>query len=168
VPITALIRAAHTNLGSGVSNVVGGRTYWPVEYVDPRPKAAYLNSGRMPPSDGFFTPVNFVGAFGTRNWAKWTLAAYIGILDAGPTFSDYSSFDDNLSVANIMISGTAPQIAFPSAAGQSYNIERATSVFGPWTVIGSTNSPGGTITFTDPSPPSDENVFYRLTSALVP
>lgn len=168
LPIMALIRSAHTNFGSGVSNVIGGRTYYPVEYVDPRPRSNYLAAGRMPPNDGFFTPVNMIGAFGTRNWAKWTLASYLGVIDAGPTFSDYSSFDENLEITAASAVGvSAVDVQFPTAAGQAYTVERAATPFGPWTAIGSLVGTGAAMTFTDTSPLPNEG-YYRLVTALTP
>lgn len=171
LPIAELIRSAHTNFGSGVSNVIGGRTYFPVEYVDPRAKTNYLNVGKLPPSDGFFTPVQMLGAFGTRNWAKWTLASYLGVLDAGPTFSDYSSFDDNFALSGI--SHTVPPFApmavvsFPTVAGQLYQVERAATPFGPWTNLGTLAGSGGIDAFPDMSPLPGE-AYYRLVTALTP
>ncbi len=51
--------------------------------LDPRPKATsplwtgYTNV----PNDGFFTPVNYVGAFGSNNWAQgWTALSQLGFL----------------------------------------------------------------------------------------
>ncbi len=170
LPITALIRSCHP-FGSGVSNVIGGRTYFPVEYVDPRPKTNYLNVGKLPPSDGFFTPVRMLGAFGSRNWAQWTLAAYLGVLDAGPTFADYSSFDDNLALSGInhTVPPFAPMaiVSFPTAAGQLYGVERAATPFGPWTNIGTLAGTGGIVNHPDMAPLPGE-AYYRLVTALTP
>ncbi|MCS6770609.1 MAG: hypothetical protein NZ740_01120 [Kiritimatiellae bacterium] len=171
LPIMALIRSAHTNLGSGVSNYIGGRTYYPVEYVDPRPKTNYLHAGRLPPSDGFFTPVQMIGAFGSRNWAYWTLTARLGVLDAGTNHVDYSAFEDNLLVSGI--NHTVPPFApiafvsFPTAAGETYTVERAATPFGPWTPIGTIVGTGSQVTYSDMTPLPTEG-YYRLVTALTP
>ncbi len=51
--------------------------------LDPRPKAGSpLWTGYTTvPNDGFFTPVNYVGAFGSDNWAEgWTALSQLGYL----------------------------------------------------------------------------------------
>lgn len=172
LPIMTLIRSAHTNWGSGASNVIGGRVYYPVEVVNPLINTSQyphlLMAGRVPPADGFFTPVNMIGAFGTRNWAQWTLAARIGLIDAGQVFSDYSSFDDNFEVTGVAAPVvTNVQVIFPTAAGQQYVVERASTPAGPWTAIGTISGTGSLITFTDTSPLPDQG-YYRLSSSLSP
>jgi len=86
-PVAQLTRSA-----AGVT--IGGKTYYPVETLNPLPRPGYdgamMVHGRVPPNDGFFTPVNFVGAFGKgKNWAAgWTLASRLGLITGG-TPGDY-------------------------------------------------------------------------------
>jgi len=56
--------------------------------LDPRPKAGSpLWTGYTSvPNDGFFTPVNYVGAFGSFNWAEgWTALSQLGFLKKSTT-----------------------------------------------------------------------------------
>ncbi|NOY77580.1 MAG: T9SS type A sorting domain-containing protein [Calditrichaeota bacterium] len=51
--------------------------------LDPRPKAGspLWTDYTTVPNDGFFTPVNYVGAFGSDNWAEgWTALSQLGFL----------------------------------------------------------------------------------------
>jgi hypothetical protein len=51
--------------------------------LDPRPDAASpaLSGFVQPPTDGFFAPVDYVGAFGGKNWAAdWTFLSEAGYL----------------------------------------------------------------------------------------
>jgi len=55
----------------------------PAFQLDPRPQPSSpaLTSARTAPNDGFYTPVNYKGAFGHINWASdWTALATYGIL----------------------------------------------------------------------------------------
>ena len=87
-PVAALTRSV-----VGVSNP-DGKTYYPVDTINPLPRPGYdgalMTSGRVPPNDGFYTPVAFIGAFGkTKNWAQgWTLASRFGMI-ANATAGDY-------------------------------------------------------------------------------
>jgi hypothetical protein len=82
-PVATLTRSAvgytHTD----------GKTYYAVDTLNPLPRSGYdgaiMTSGRVPPNDGFYTPVAFIGAFGnTKNWALgWTLASRLGELTGG-------------------------------------------------------------------------------------
>jgi hypothetical protein len=62
--------------------------------------------GRVPPNDGFYTPVNFFGAFGkTKNWALgWTLASRFSLL-VGGVQGDYTGV-----VPGIQLSGANVQV----------------------------------------------------------
>lgn len=82
-PISELTRG-----GTAVS-IPSDKTYTNVMVLNPLPRPGYdgalMTLGRVPPNDGFFTPVSFIGAFGkTKNWAKdWTLASRLGLLTGG-------------------------------------------------------------------------------------
>jgi hypothetical protein len=58
--------------------------------------------------------------------------------------------------------GGSAEIQFRGTAGKTYSVERAPTVNGPWTSIGSvTVGAGGVASQTDSSPPTD-NGFYRV------
>jgi hypothetical protein len=83
LPVTQLSR-----LAAPVS--IGGAHYYPLSVLNPLPATGFygndfLTDGQVPPADGFFKPVWFVGAFdGTHNWAApWTLAWRLGLLTGG-------------------------------------------------------------------------------------
>ncbi len=66
--------------------------------LDPRPKAGSpLWTGYTSvPNDGFFTPVNYVGAFGSFDWAEdWTALSQLGFLKKSTTAVE----ENNLSEA---------------------------------------------------------------------
>lgn len=171
LPIRVLDRSAHPVYGSGNNVTIGSVTYSPVEFIDPRPTTnpvvlAKFPSPRTPPNDGFFTPVAMVGAFGTRNWASWTVAAKQGVLDlTGAIAADYSTFDENPSIAG---ANTSYTVRFPTAAGQNYNVQWAENVGGPWvTLVSSIVGTGGTYEYTD----TRETVsarYYRLQTSITP
>lgn len=88
-PVSTLTRAV-----AGYTHT-DGKTYYSVDTLNPLPRPGYdgalMTLGRVPPNDGFYTPVNFIGAFGmSNNWAKgWTLASRLGELTGG-TAGDYT------------------------------------------------------------------------------
>ena len=80
-----------------------GKTYYAVDTLNPLPRAGYdtalMTFGRVPPNDGFYTPVAFIGAFGNgKNWAAgWTLASRLGELTGG-TAADYTGLVPGLRI----------------------------------------------------------------------
>jgi hypothetical protein len=61
--------------------VKGGKNMLPVISIDPRAANDALVSADAAPSDGFFTPVHFRGAFGDFNWLiGWTAADAYGMV----------------------------------------------------------------------------------------
>ena len=57
-------------------------SYTCVKTLDPRANTNLLTKGIMPPADGFYTPVNFLGAMGKKNWAgpwstPWRLGGFV-------------------------------------------------------------------------------------------
>lgn len=100
-PVSELTRMPNQALAGGYTNVA---------VLNPLPLAAYadpiMTLGRVPPNDGFFTPVNFIGAFGkTKNWALgWTVASRLGLITGG-TAGDYAGV-----VPQVRIDGTNVQV----------------------------------------------------------
>jgi hypothetical protein len=93
--------SALTRSATGI--VVGGKTYNPVVSLNPLAnQTAYgdviMTMGRVPPKDGFFTPVSFVGAMAGKNWAAgWTLASRLALLDTATTFGNYTGLVPDIS-----------------------------------------------------------------------
>ncbi|HWY74566.1 MAG TPA: hypothetical protein VN281_03060, partial [Verrucomicrobiae bacterium] len=64
------------------------------------------------------------------------------------------------------VTATAVTLTFSAPPNVPYSVERATNIFGPWTTLGTTNTPaGGHFQWTDnfgdlSSPPSA--AYYRL------
>jgi hypothetical protein len=59
------------------------RTNFPAFKLDPRPQTGSpaLSSPLTAPNDGFYTPVNYRGAFAAMNWAAdWTFAGASGLM----------------------------------------------------------------------------------------
>lgn len=167
LPIIQLVRSAHGVYGSGIAYTdTVLHVYYPVEGINPTltNTSPLLAAGLTPPTDGFFTPISMVGAFGTRNWAGWTLASKQGTLYSDYVNGDYSAFDENPSITNNFLSFT---VQFPTAAAQNYDVQWAPAVSGPWETLSSVVGTGGTITYTDARPNIAQR-YYRLLSAITP
>ena len=66
------------------------------------------------------------------------------------------------SVTSLVSSGGSVTVQFAGVPGYAYDVQRASSLGGPWTVILTTNAPPhGLWIYTDPSPPQP-TAFYRL------
>lgn len=158
-PVTDLIRAA-----AGVG--VGGKTYYPVEYLDPSlPLASpYRSSPVAAPADGFYSPVSFVGAFGSRNWANdWTLAYNLGLL-----YSAVGGSYEDFEIPVITDAYTTFSIVFPTTLGSEYRVEASPSIDQPdWDVIDTVIGDGTTNVVTDIRPMSPSRV-YRVTTNYNP
>jgi len=164
LPIRDIVRTSHPVFGSGLDVTFSGNTYHPVEIIDPRTTTnaavlAQMPVPRTPPADGFFTPVSMIGAFGTRNWASWTLADKQGTLDlTGAADEDYSAQQPEITDAL-----TTYTVHFPTEAGASYNVEWAGAVTGPWVTLASvTSTQSTTYVYTDTRPTISAR-YYRLT-----
>ena len=83
LPINALVR--------GPVVVAGGKNVNPVVGIDPRPLGLGINQAtNAPPSDGFYSPVNYRGGFSqTDNWCLgWTAADEFGFFLGGDCSGD--------------------------------------------------------------------------------
>src|SRR5262249_26701974 len=79
------------SLTRGPAVIRGGLTMLPVIGLDPRPANAALTSVGMAPNDGFFSPVQYRGAFSMQeNWlCRWTASYAFGfttVCDLGTPF----------------------------------------------------------------------------------
>ena len=110
-------------LGSGFNNVVeptnspiqsitrgsaivrGGKIIEPVTHLDPRAQNDALTATETAPNDGFFTPVNYRGAFDAdNNWlCGWTAASAFGMTG---TQGSVTRFADRCGAADVVVSGS--------------------------------------------------------------
>lgn len=168
LPIRDIVRTSHPDFGSGSDVTFSGNTYHPIEIVDPRLTTnttvlAQLPAPRTPPVDGFYAPVGLIGAFGTRNWASWTLADKQGMLDLLDAVEEDYSADEQLP-PEITDALTTYTVSFPTQSGVEYNVEWADNVNGPWETLASvTATETTTYVYTDTRPMITER-YYRLTT----
>ena len=120
-----------------------------------------------PPNDGFYTPVNYIGAFKNLNWASdWGFAAEAGVI----TYLAAGSPLPSVSVAalpnpvslSVALNGANLDITFPSQTGYHYQLQtRLDLSSGSWADTGSPESgTGGPLTI---SLPISGNIgFYQV------
>ena len=84
------------SLTRGPQVTKGGKQMLQVVKVDPRPANAALNNVGTAPSDGFFTPANYRGAFGPGQvWlCGWSAADAFGFLDVPATVATRTSVNN--------------------------------------------------------------------------
>lgn len=100
------------NLVRGPAVVKGGKTMLPVVSIDPRPANEALLSVAAAPADGFFTPVNYRGAFDPNfNWlCGWSAADAFGLLQSAATVtvrSDAANVPSSLNTNGLPTLGNA-------------------------------------------------------------
>lgn len=162
-PIGTITRAAVSDYryAKGVRNVLS---------IDPYPVTGnVLGSRRTPPDDGFYTPVNFKGAFDPTkvNWMHgWTLSEKLGLVEMHTNLaSDATAPTTDASGAVVPVSVTATIGTYPAVraaspvAGGRYQIEAASSLSGPWSVVGYIDEDGSDKWYTDAS--GAGNAFFR-------
>jgi hypothetical protein len=125
--------------------------------LDPRLQAGSpaLSSTRVPPSDGFYEPVSFKGAFDQSTlWLRgWTTLDALGFLPAAlpaPVTLSASRNGDNLD------------LSYPSQSGYSYQLQSATDLGNPtWSDVGSpVVGTGSTITTSVPT--TNSAAYFRV------
>jgi hypothetical protein len=132
----------------GISRTNDGR-------LDPRPLpgSPALSSTRPTPSNGFYTPASFKGAFGDVNWASdWTCLGELSIVTtagagtplpvAGSTGHVCTPADLDITIASGNVN-----ITFTGIVGASYQVQSTTDLGGNpiiWTDEGAPLSGGGT------------------------
>lgn len=155
-PIMSLQRDLNPN-----SDLTAKRVY-AVTNIDPRPVAAYATSDRTPPSDGFFTPVSYRGAFSDvqssyQNWLKgWTLADSWHLV----TLPDPPS-------AAIDVVDSAPAFYFSMpVVGSLYKVYSSANAAAPfpasWTLLDNWMGDGTGMWYVDTRLPSQKPVFFRV------
>ena len=143
LPITSLAR--DTSIPSG--NVQ------PILTCNPLPVGAALSTPSPAPADGFFSPVNFNGAFSpTYNWLQgWSFVnTHMAIV---PTISNPSS----PSTTDLTLLSS---VSFDTVNGVTYVIE-ASSNMTNWTPIASVTGNGTTMSYVDTRALSTRQ-FYRV------
>ncbi|MEI6787171.1 MAG: hypothetical protein WCL49_01710 [bacterium] len=123
----------------------GAHPYTNVKLIDPRVTTNLMTKGIMPPADGFFTPVNFLGAMGAKNWAgPWSTAWRLGgfVTNGVPTGDDTgivakitktgsgATGKVNISLANDSYLGTEADywlVAVKNSNGAMYRYNLTTS-----------------------------------------
>jgi hypothetical protein len=109
----------------------------PAFVLDPLPMAGSpaLTSARTAPNDGFYTPVNFKGAFYDANWAAdWTALSQYGILAtrrAGELKWVVSTEPPVAPTLTVGLQGSQLVLSFETQAGYTYQIESAPSMVSP-------------------------------------
>ncbi len=118
LPIMSLVRT--NGLITGQKHVPLTQPYMRnVIKINPLPNPAVIMdaSPRTAPNDGFFTPVNYYGAFGpTNNWlVGWTCVDALGLIDhpnANPRVNP-----------TISMTSTSAVISFATVSGVQYSVE---------------------------------------------
>jgi hypothetical protein len=135
------------------------RTNFPAFRLDPRPAAGSpaLTSPRVPPANGFYTPVAYEGAFEAVNWAAgWTALAEYGILTASGGRIEVPAPASSCSPVTLAVtrSGGDLTITFASVPGASYRLlgsSNVTTALGSWAQVSTVTASGTTTTFTVPA-----------------
>jgi hypothetical protein len=121
--------------------------------LDPRPatNSPAWTIARPVPSDGFYTPVSYAGAFGTMNWAAdWTtLGKYCIFTGSGagvpmPVMQAPACVPPDLEIAR---NGTVVDISFLTVSGRTYQLYSSAAVTGPYAPDGAAlPGTGGVVT----------------------
>src|SRR5262245_1602753 len=165
-----LTNSANSNLFVDPQLTSISRTNDPPFRLDPRPKAGSpaLSSPISAPNDGFYTPVNYRGAFGTVNWASdWTFAAEVGLITgegAGTPSSGLAPVVPTAPQLSVGLNGNNIQISFPSQSGFNYQVQSVPNFSGTplnWTNEGGLR-PGTGSPITVPLPVDSAMKFYRV------
>ena len=118
-----------------------------VKKIDPYPKTAnVLASRRTPPEDGFYTPVNFKGAFDPTkvNWMQgWTLCDKLGLVEMHTNLTaDASGAIQPVDVNSIIVVTNPAVRASSPVTGARYQILAASDVGGPYSAVGTIDEDG--------------------------
>ncbi len=141
----------------GSAVVLTGGTMQPVTNINPCAANDALTSVATAPNDGFYTPVQYRGAFSaSNNWLKgWTAAYAYGMTDT-------SMNTTNVPVSTIQVvssNGTA-SVFFQTTAGQLYTVEESTDLKN-WSPVGVVNGDGSIKSVSDLVDTSKRKNYYR-------
>ena len=137
--------------------------------LDPRPQAGSpaLTSDISAPNDGFYTPVNYKGAFKDINWASdWGFAAECGLISgiaAGTPLPPATVVvtPPNPVALTITPNGVNVDISFPTQNGYSYKLQTNAPLYRQWGDAGvSVSGNGTTMLFSIPLTGSEQ--YFRV------
>ncbi len=158
LPVRDFVRATNNPV------VIGSTTHYPVEFLDPTlpTNSTLLTAGRLPPADGFFTPVRMIGAFGTKNWADWTLVNKFGLIESDQ-YGEYSDPEINDAFVSMTIQ-------FPTVVGATYTVQYTTNENTmAWTDLATgITGTGQNYKYTDQRPITEPRIYRVLSSQLAP
>ena len=148
----------------------------PVVSIDPRiaSGSALLTTDRTPPSDGFFMPAEYKGAFRGTNWAtKWTAASRLGYFPTctgtggvGPTPDEVAFIHFTVPNDKNTITWDAPQLAGMMGI-QLYDVLRST-VASDFSSADCLESDDSDERVEDNDTPTAGQTFYYLVRAVNP
>jgi hypothetical protein len=144
MPIAGITRAATV--------IQGGKQMQQVTYLNPVARGDAMTSVGTAPNDGFFTPVNYRGAFSPYyNWLEgWSFVAELGLVDT-------SMNSDPITIGQLELGAG---FSFPSEAGVEYDIEFTDDLLDPFSVIDTVTGTGEVVDYIDVGVPA--NGFYRV------
>ncbi|MFL2877049.1 MAG: hypothetical protein ACJZ86_04285 [Pontiellaceae bacterium] len=126
-----------------------------VEYVtslDPRAANDAVSADSLPTNDGFFDQVSYRGAFSPNyNWlAGWTAADEFGLVDTSA----------NNAATTIGGVATGITFSFPSEAGITYSVQRASTANGTYSEVATVLGTGADLSYIDTT--ADASAFYKV------
>ena len=137
--------------------------------LNPMPQAGSpaLESGRDEIADGFFSDVDFKGAFGSVNWAGgWTILVESGYMtDAASGVPNYPlKGAGRISDINLINGGTEMQFSILGEVGKTYTVQSISSLGSSnWSDVQSVSGQGHMITITVPMSDDPEAAeFFRI------
>ncbi len=132
----------------------GGKTMARVTNLNPCAANDATTSAGTAPSDGFFTPVQYRGAFSaTNNWLEgWTAADEFGMIDTSMNADDPAADSDLPKVET--------QVEWDSENGVLYTVEKSSDMRN-WTPVEVVEGDGTTMSVTDLDS-FDATKFYRV------
>jgi hypothetical protein len=141
--------------------------------LDPRPapgSPALSGLARAVPNNGFYDSVDYVGAFGSVNWAAdWTAIGCYGVMTGAgagvPRPGGVTPPPPTPPTLSVAQSGGMLTISFLSEAGVSYQVQSATVLLNAATVWTNEGSPltgtGSTLTYSATIGATDQK-FYQV------
>ena len=136
--------------------------------LDPRPQAGSpaLSTDRLPPADGFYTQVNYKGAFNKVNWAAdWSVLSAYGVLTPMGAGLKESPTVEGTPAPSIVItvSSGSLKMALQSVVGKSYQLQSTASIILPnWVNEGAATVGTGAEVLLNTAVGNDPSKFYRV------
>ncbi len=139
-------------IGYGANVIRGGLSMWPVVSLDPRARNEAAEDRCLPPDDGFYTQVQYVGGFSPDvNWLLgWTASSAYG----------YHAGQTNPTVSEMTMELKASVLSFKTTAGVQYVIEESGTGH-EWTQFAIVDGTGGIVNVADYGT-VEGNKLYRV------